>query len=186
MNVGATKPEDYGDYFAWGETQPKSEYYWSTYKWYSGIWLKLTKYCYDTDFYNYGYNGFVDNKTELDLEDDAAYVNWGPMWRMPSKEQIIELINKCTTEWTTKNGVNGRLFTSKINGASLFLPATGRIFGSELDCTGESGQYWARTLSGYSPDTANNLCFGSDELYAGDSLDRYGGRSIRAVREPQN
>ena len=177
MNVGANSPEEYGDYFAWGETTPKSVYDWSTYKWcYSN---RLTKYC---SYSSYGYNDFVDNKTELDLEDDAAYVNWGPGWRMPSLDQIKELINRCDWQWITRNGVNGCLFTSRLNGVSLFLPAAGRIFGSKLGSTGSSGQYWARTKSSEDPNTANNLVI--DPVYepvAGNYLDRDAGRSIRAV-----
>ena len=88
-NVGASKPEEYGDYFAWGETKPKSVYDWDTYKWCKGDdYHQLTKYC---NLSNYGDNGFVDNKTELDPGDDAAYVNWGSKWRMPSLEQMQEL-----------------------------------------------------------------------------------------------
>ena len=83
MNVGANSPEDYGDYFAWGETAPKSVYDWSTYKWCRGLVNTITKYCNSG-----GYNGFVDNKTELDPEDDAATANWGAEWRMPSFEQM--------------------------------------------------------------------------------------------------
>ena len=109
-NVGAVSPEDYGDYFAWGETEPKDFYAWSTYKWCNGSYDTLTKYCTDSKY------GTVDNKTVLDLEDDAAHVNWGGDWRMPTKAEQDELYNNCTWEWTTQNGVNGYKVTSKING----------------------------------------------------------------------
>lgn len=183
MNVGAEAPEDYGDYFAWGETEEKDSYDWSTYKWCNGSKNTLTKYCTKS---SYGYNGFVDNKTELDPEDDAATANWGSGWRMPSLTQIQELVNNCTNEWTTKNGVNGRLFTSNINGASLFLPAAGR-YDDELRDLGTYGNYWLRTL--YSPIFPYNLSFfHSNSVYV-DSFWEDGrsiGQSIRAVRVSQN
>ncbi|MBR5086054.1 MAG: hypothetical protein IKX31_03495, partial [Muribaculaceae bacterium] len=126
-NIGATNPEDFGDYFAWGEIMPKDVYDWSTYMWCNGSNFALTKYNNDS---SHGNNGFVDNKTELDPEDDAATANWGSEWRMPSLEQIQELLNNCTTQWTAINGVNGRLLTSTINGETLFLPANGHLDGS--------------------------------------------------------
>ncbi len=184
MNVGANSPEDYGDYFAWGETTPKDVYGWSTYKWCMGSYTTMTKYCTES---NYGYNGFVDNKTELDPEDDAAYVNWGPEWRMPSLEQIQELKNNCTTEWTTVNGVNGRLFTSNINGASLFLPAAGCRWYSELYDAGSSGGFWARSLVSSYPNDAYYLYFYSGNVgWNYDWYSRFVGQSVRAVRVSQN
>jgi len=178
MNVGANSPEEYGDYFAWGETTPKDYYDWSTYKWCMGSEDTMTKYCTKS---SYGYNGFVDNKTELDPEDDAAYVNWGPDWRMPSLEQIHELMDNCTTLWTTRNGVNGRLFTSNINGASLFLPAAGCRWGSDLDEAG-TGIYWSRTLEdSVYPSDAWILYVDSGSVTWGNYI-RNCGRSVRAVR----
>ena len=186
MNVGANSPEEYGDYFAWGETTPKDVYDWSTYKWCMGSNTTMTKYCTKS---NYGYNGFTDGKTELDPEDDAAYVNWGPEWRMPSLEQIQELLDNCTTQWTTRNGVNGRLFTSNINGASLFLPAAGYQRDGDLYYGGTDGDYWSRTLFFSSPVRAYYLYF-----YSGFYSDTVGwyhyyrcnGSSVRAVRVAQN
>ena len=183
MNVDANSPEEYGDYFAWGETTPKDFYDWSNYMWCNGSSHTLTKYCTRS---NYGYNGFVDNKTELDPEDDAATACWGEMWRMPSKEQQDELCYYCTSEWTPRNGVWGRLLTSNINGASLFLPATGHRWNGELIDAGTYGDYWSRALDIY-PSAALYLNFNSD--YA--NLDywhaeRSGGRSVRAVRVSQN
>ena len=172
MNVGANSPEEYGDYFAWGETTPKDVYSWSTYKWSTGGISTLTKYC--TDSY-WGYNGFVDNKTELDPEDDAATANWGPDWQTPSLEQIQELINNCSTQWTTRNGVTGRLFTSNINGASLFLPA------SDINDAGSWGYYWSRTLYILGQSTAHNLYFDFGNV-GWHYYDRSLGRSVRPVR----
>ena len=182
MNVGANSPEEYGDYFAWGETTPKDVYNWSTYKWCMGGYNMLTKYCTKS---SYGYNGFVDNKTELAPEDDAATANWGPEWRMPSLEQIQELMDNCTTEWTTRNGVKGHLFTSNINGASLFLPAAGNRWDSDLYYAGAYGYYWSRALDSGYPDYAYYLSFGSGyvDWY---SYYRNGGQSVRAVRVVQN
>ena len=182
MNVGASKPEDYGDYFAWGETTPKESYEWDTYAWCNGSYNKLTKYCTNS---SYGYNGFVDNKTELDPEDDAATANWGPEWRMPTSSQIQELIFNCTTEWATMNGVNGRLFISMINGASLFMPTAGNYWDSDLDDAGSWGYYWSCTLD---PDhTYLAYYFYIRSSYVSwNADDRFYGRSVRAVRVSQN
>ena len=176
-NIGAANPEDFGDYFAWGETQPKDIYDWSTYMWCNGSNnFALTKYNNDS---SHGNNGFVDNKTELDPEDDAATANWGSEWRMPSLEQIQELLNNCTTQWTAINGVNGRLLTSIINGETLFLPANGYLDGSTFN--GGWGNYWSRTLdTSFSPQ-AYYLNFGSG-LVRTYSLGRQYGFSVRAVR----
>lgn len=111
----------------------------------------MTKYCTNS---NFGNNGFVDNKTELDPKDDAATANWGSEWRMPSFDQIKELIDECDWQWTTRNGVNGRLATSKHNGASLFLPAAGVRESSDLYNLATYGSYWSRTLYATYPDSA--------------------------------
>ena len=128
-NVGAETAEEYGDYFAWGETQPKDYYYWSTYQYCNGSSSTLTKYCNNS---SNGYNGYTDNLTTLLPEDDAATANWGSDWRMPTNEEWQELYNNTTVTWTTRNGVDGRLFTAS-NGNSLFLPAAGFRNGS-LSC----------------------------------------------------
>ena len=176
-NLGATKPEEYGLYFAWGETQPKENYSWNTYKWCNGSSSTMTKYCNKS---SYGNNGFTDNKTELDLEDDAAYVNWGSDWRMPSKEQQDELRSQCTWTWTQLNGVYGRKVTGP-NGNSIFLPAAGYRYDASLSDAGSWGRYWSRTLH---TDLANDAYYLN--FYSGD-VDwnyyyRYRGRSVRPVR----
>ena len=183
MNVGATKPEEYGDHFAWGETTTKSTYDWSTYKWCEGSSNTMTKYCNDS---SYGYNGFTDDKTELDLEDDAAYVNWGAGWRMPSIDQISELINSSytTTEWITVNDVKGQLITSKRNGKSIFLPAAGARDTSLLYNVGLYGFYRSRTLITSYPRYARYLLFNSNDVVM-DYNSRYRGQSIRPVRASQ-
>ena len=177
-NVGAENPEDYGDYFAWGETTPKENYSWSNYQWCNGTYNTLTKYCTKS---NYGYNGFVDNKTELDSEDDAATANWGPEWCMPSYAQIQELLDNCTTQLTTRNGVNGYLVTSNLNGASFFVPAAGKWLSGGLDVAGSYGYFWSRTLYTDYPYGAYNMGFQASYVtwFNGD---RYNGRSVRAVR----
>ena len=182
-NVGAKFPEDYGDYFAWGETEPKDYYDWSTYKWCNGDEKTLTKYCNKSSF---GYNGFVDNKTELDPEDDAAYVNWGSSWRMPSQEQMQELCDNCTWQWTLLNGVNGYLVTG-VNGYSLFLPAEGRRSDNSLEYVGSYGFYRSRILYN-SPINAYGLIFYFDEeyWYGSDADYRDYGFSVRPVRVSQN
>ncbi|MDY4512770.1 MAG: hypothetical protein SPE10_04900, partial [Paludibacteraceae bacterium] len=97
-NVGASKPEEYGNYYAWGETTTKSTYNWSTYKWCNGSKTTLTKYNTSSSY------GTVDNKTVLELADDAARANWGGAWRMPTDAEWTELRENCTWTWITKNG----------------------------------------------------------------------------------
>ena len=180
-NVGASAPEECGDYFAWGETEPKDMYDWSTYKWCNGYYETLTKYCTKS---SEGYNGFVDNKAELDPEDDAAYVNWGENWRIPTYGQFDELKTKCTWTWTTQNGVNGHLVTGP-NGNSLFLPAAGYRYDSSLHGADLWVYYWSRTLYSSHPDDAYNLYFNSGNVrWSYDN--RKFGFAVRAVRVPQN
>ena len=164
-NVGATTPEGYGDYFAWGETTPKTTYNWSTYRYcvynendenYSG-WNSLTKYCNNAE---YGNNGFTDALTTLEASDDAATANWGSVWRMPTQTELNELKNSCTVTWVTYNGVNGRLFAGP-NGNSIFLPAAGRRYGSELSNAGSYGYYWSSSLYAGGPYGAWYLYFHS-------------------------
>ena len=177
-NVGASVPEDYGYYFAWGETEPKSIYNWYTYKWCNGSWNSMTKYCIDS------YYGSVDNKRELDPEDDAAYVNWGPSWRMPSLEQFRELRDHCTWTWTTRNGVNGQLVTG-LNGNTLFLPAAGYRLEESLYGAGSWGNNWSRTLCPDDSHLAYGLNFNSGDV-SWNSLNRLIGFTVRAVRVSQN
>ena len=179
-NVGANSPEEYGDYFAWGETKPKSTYDWSTYKWCNGSSKTMTKYCTRSD---YGYNGFTDNLTELQPEDDAATANWGSGWQMPSLAQIQELKNSSytTSEWTQLNGVYGRKVTSKSNGNSIFLPAAGYRWYGELEFAGSRGEYWSSSLI---PDEVSRACY---LYFNSDGWDwniyyRSHGQSVRAVR----
>lgn len=185
-NIGANNPEDYGDYFAWGETTlpEDNSYLWTSYKWSnSSNNTSLTKYCNDS---YYGNNGFTDNLTELELSDDAAYVNWGSSWRMPNKEQFDELINSSytTIEWATLNGVNGRKITSKSNGRTLFFPAAGSRYDSSLGGAGSFGYYWSRMLPSDGPYVAWVMCFSSYSVLI-DGNSRSFGLSIRPVRSPE-
>jgi len=179
-NVGAKTPEEYGDYFAWGEIVPKDECNWSTYKYCKGSENTMTKYCYDSD---YGYNGFTDTLTELLPEDDAATANWGSDWQMPSYDQIKELYNSSytTTTWTTQNGKDGRLIKSKSNGNSIFLPAAGGRYDTSLTSAGNWGYYWSRSNETSYNNYAYYLGFKSDKIGWYASY-RYYGFSVRPVR----
>ena len=134
---------------------------------------------YQSDF---GYNGFTDGKTELDPEDDAAYVNWGTSWRMPTMEQQQELSENCSWTCTTMNGVNGQLGTSKRNGNTIFLPAAGYRQDSSLNSAALYGLYWSRTLnpSGSASSSALNFASGNVGWYG--YYFRSSGYTVRAVR----
>ena len=174
-NVGASKPEEYGDYYAWGETEPKRKYSESTYKWCNGSVRTLTKYN------TYSGYGTVDNKTVLDPEDDAARANWGGAWRMPTNDEWTELCNNCTSTETDDyngTGVKGQIVTSNINGNSIFLPAAGYRYDVELLFAGDLDYYWSSSLYGDSPESAWDVYFISDLV---DGYYRYCGQSVRPV-----
>lgn len=175
-NVGATSPVDYGNYFVWGETTPKSSSEWSNYRYCHGGPLQLTKYCSNS---SYGYNGFTDNLTILQPGDDASTANYGG--RTPTREEWQELMDKTTSQWTTQNGVNGRRFTGP-NGNSIFLPAAGYLWGSSLNEAGSYGSYWSSSLVKDNPDYA--FCFRFDSSSLGMLDDsRVDGFPVRAVRQ---
>jgi len=180
-NVGADRPGDFGDYFAWGETAPKDSYSWENYMWCYGYSSTLTKYCTNSSF---GYNGFVDNKAELDPVDDAAYVNWDPSWRMPTYDQLEELRTQCTWTWRIKDGSYGHLITGP-NGNSIFLPAAGYRESEYINYTDTWGDYWTRELApGYS-NLARYLYLG-EQLIGWDGSNRINGYTVRPVRLTQN
>ncbi len=165
-NVGANAPEEYGDYFAWGETEQKNNYDWSTYQWCNGNYTMLTKYNTNTSF------GSVDNKTILEYADDAGRANWGGSWRMPLDYEWRELIDNCTCTWTTQNGVDGLLVNGP-NGNTIFLPAT---------LSTSSGFYWTSSLSWSRQNLAFYLLFRSDVVDIRDNL-RCLGYSVRPVTD---
>ena len=173
-NVGATKPEEYGDYFAWGEVKPKKLYSWETYKYCNGSYNTLTKYNSDSRY------GRVDNKSTLEAQDDAATVNWGGEWRMPTKEEQYELRTKCTWVWTTLNGVNGYKVIGS-NGNSIFLPAAGCMYRRSLSNAGSRGFYWSSSLYTDYPSNAYYVFFLSDHVLWIIFNNRDSGQSVRPV-----
>ena len=171
-NLGATKPSDYGDYYAWGETTPKTDCSWATYKW--GTESNITKY------------NTTDGKTVLDPEDDVATAKLGSPWRMPTKDEINELIGVCTWKWTKKNGVRGHEVKGP-NGKTIFLPAAGTRKVFELLYTGESGFYWSASRASNEINQAFYFDNGYSNITGGNLIharitDRYRGYTVRPVR----
>jgi hypothetical protein len=180
-NVGASSPEDAGDYFAWGETSPtpKPKYDWSTYKYANGAYDKLTKYCNKS---SYGNNGYTDSRTTLEKSDDAAYKNWGEGWCMPTQAQFQELKEKCTWTWTTRNGKNGYEVKGP-NNKSIFLPAAGyKGSDGKPSDVGSRGYFWSSSLYTVYPGFARRLYFYSSDIGLGRWEYRYVGQSVRPVR----
>ena len=183
-NVGANNPEDYGNYYAWGETTPKEVYDMSTYIYCGGDYHSdLTKYCSNSI---YGYNGYTDNLTTLQAMDDAATAALSNGARTPTQNEWKELLNNCFVIWDNQNGVYGFVFTSKSNGNTLFIPAAGLRYESELSDDGRKGFYWSSTLNVSQPQGAKAFVFDWADYdicdgYYGHS--RYNGLSVRAVRQ---
>ncbi len=179
FNLGATKPEEYGDYFSWGETEPKDEYTWVNYKFRRGgdshDNVKFSKYNTKSSY------GQIDNKTVLDPEDDAAAVNLGGSWRMATYAEWDELLTKCTWTWTTQNGVKGYLVTSP-NGNSIFLPAAGYSYDTSLYDVGSSIYYWSSSLNTVNPYNAYNVNFYINRVCLNSHYRSYG-LSVRPVIE---
>ena len=169
-NVGANSPEDYGDYFAWGETNTKAEY------------TEENSLTYGLTMSQLQSQGYIDESGNLTPSHDAATANWGGSWRMPTETELEELDNRCTSTWTTQNGVKGYKVTGP-NGNSIFLPAAGCRYGSSLDYAGKGGFYWSSTPNeSFFSDCALDLYFDSSlqGVYWGN---RDGGRSVRPVTE---
>lgn len=171
--MGAYSPEEYGDYYAWGETEESSNYSWDTYKWCNGTEDSMTKYCVDSSY------GTVDNKSTLDPEDDVAYVKWGGNWRMPTYDEIIELRTNCTWEWTTFNGVKGHMVTAS-NGNSIFFPTTGYRAGTDIYHAGEHSRFWSSSL-GYEGMCASCILGMGEGSGYSDAYYRYLGFPVRPV-----
>ncbi|MCQ2195157.1 MAG: hypothetical protein MJZ28_09450 [Paludibacteraceae bacterium] len=173
FNVGATKPEEYGDSFAWGEIIPKNDYHWNNYKWCNGTADSMTKYCTSSHY------GTVDYKKELEMADDAAAANWGSSWRIPTSSEIQELIDGCTWKWTNSYGgevlgTAGRLGISKKNGNVIFLPFT-----SILPVTRRG--YWSSTLQ--ESTVPYSLYFDEYDIAVGYNGSRCVGHLVRAVSD---
>jgi len=175
-NIGASKPEKYGDYYAWGETETKDYYTWETYKFRtSGD---------SSDNVTFSKYNKVDNKTVLDPEDDVAHVKLGGKWRMPTKAERDALLSQCTRTWTTKNGVNGYEVKSKVNSNSIFLPAAGYRLGKSIYGPGSHGGYWSCSLRSNYPLSASCMDLGSGYVqYDYIQGYRHVGRTVRPVSE---
>lgn len=173
-NVGASSPDESGVFFAWGETSPASEYGWSTYKWCCGSYDTQTKYVSKRGY------GFLDDKTTLEKSDDAARVNWGSTWRLPTATEQEELRKKCIWTWTTEGGKPGYLIKSKVNGNSIFLPASGEREGAGHRGENSLGMYWSSSLSTYDCSDAYYLYFAS-RLIENSQGKRSDGCSVRPV-----
>lgn len=174
-NVGAASPEKYGNFYAWGETEPDAsgEYSWATYKYSNGTYATLKKYNNNKSY------GTVDNKTVLDPEDDAATVNWSYPWRTPTYEEFDELRTQCTWTWKTKNGAYGFQVTGP-NGNSIFFPAAGyRNIGS-LNFAGSYGYYWSSSLDENNPSQTHVLYF-HGTYFGWGTYTRSNGRNVRPV-----
>lgn len=177
MNVGATKPEEYGDYFAWGETAAKTDYSWSTYFDTSDGGSTFTKYA-------------TDKKTVLDLEDDAARQIWKGSWRIPTDAEWTALRDEANFKWDWTDdyegtGIAGQVVISKVSGYegnTIFLPAAGCRYGTSLDYAGSYGYYWSSSLYEYYSDRARGVYFYSEDVRRGYYY-RYRGFSVRPVSE---
>ncbi|MBQ6178962.1 MAG: hypothetical protein IJK32_05530 [Bacteroidales bacterium] len=201
MNVGATKPEEYGNYFAWGETVAKESYSWATYKHMQegqSDWKHITKYTFADSqtegiWYDSEGNFIGDGKTSLkdyDYADDAARQIWKGTWRIPTDAEWTALRNTDNFDWTWTDdyegtGVAGRIVTSKVEGYAgncIFLPAAGYRDGTSLYDAGSYGDYWSSSLNEYDSDCARGVYFDSEEVFRGSSY-RYSGLTVRPVSE---
>ena len=176
-NVGADKPSDAGLYFQWGDVQGHTE---------SQVGKNKQ---FDWDYYKFSINGshsnfskYTTTGAKLDLVDDAANANMGGDWHMPTPEQINELINNTTNTWTTQDGVNGRLFTSKKDASkSIFIPAAGYAWDDLIDLSGSYGGIWSSMSGTHYVDGGQYLRFNSSGVSLGSYGYRYGGLSVRGV-----
>ncbi len=162
-NVGATKPEEFGGYYAWGEIEVKDVYNDESYKYYDNA---------KEEFINIGSNISA-------TAYDVAYVKWGKNWRMPTNKEIGELCNNCSWSWITVNGVSGYQVTGP-NGNSIFLPAAGNCYDAEVYDSGSVGCYWSGTS--YDEDDADYFAFEEGDWWW-DDTERPCGFSVRPVTE---
>lgn len=175
-NIGGAHPEDSGEYFSWGETEPKETYFWPDYLFGNGASHSISKY------------NTTDGKTELDADDDAATARLGSCWQTPTRSQLWELVGGQYTSvvWTMRKGVCGHLITSKENGNSIFLPASGEMVGSSIEGSGTYGKYWSRTLNFGSNTNINDACILQTTLSGCfmSHMSRYEGLCVRPVYVP--
>ena len=175
MNVGASKPSDFGLYFQWGDVRGFTKgqiggdkaFSWPDYK-------------FSIDGSSSNFSKYTTAGESLELADDAANANMGGSWHMPTPEQCQELIDNTTSEWTTQYGVNGRLFTSKKNGKSIFIPAAGNAWDGSVHFRGSVGNVWSSMLSSSNVDNGQYLGFGSGNACLNDG-NRIVGFSVRGV-----
>lgn len=192
-NIGANAPEEAGDLFAWGEVAPKTSFSLSNYSLYKSVTTEpdadgftttysgYTKYVMEADASTYGLQGFYDNLSVLEKEDDAASALWGGLWRIPTWDEIMEIRNQCSWDWVALNGMDGYKVTGT-NGNYIFLPAGGYDDGRK---TGGCGRYWASSLGEYESRTAPCLDFSKWDV-SGYSGNRHYGYSIRPVYKDAN
>ena len=191
-NIGATNGNTaeswYGNYYAWGELQTKTYYNWTdsnnatqNYKYANGTYNTLTKYCNMPD---YGYNGYTDNLKTLELMDDVAHLEFGGDWHMPDSKLLCELMLYTNNEWVENyndiEGLNGRVFTSKVNGNTLFIPAAGSCYGSGFLDVGSFCYLWSSSLHLGDPNNAYYLGFNSNNICM-NYYDRFLGFSVCPV-----
>ena len=178
MNVGASKASDAGLYFQWGDISGYTVDQ-------VGTGEGQKKFATDESDYKFGvypnYSKYTTKGATLDLEDDAAHINMGGAWRMPTPDQIRELLNNTTNTWTTQDGVNGRLFTSKKDGSkSIFIPAAGFVWDGSVQDSGGYGDVWSSVLLADYVSRGQNLFFFSGNVYLGN-YGRCSGLSVRGV-----
>lgn len=183
-NVGASAPEEYGNYYAWGEKETKISYNWSSYAW--GGSTTLTKYCSTSGASYWGGGGEPDNKTQLELDDDTAFAAKGGSWRMPTDAEWTELRNNCEWTWTSNykgTGVAGQIVAGKLPGftdRSIFLPAAGYRMNDDTYSVAELGYYWSSSLCIGAPGNAWYVYFLSGSNSRGSYARSYG-FSVRPV-----
>lgn len=173
LNLGADAPSAAGDYYAFGETEPKEEYFWDNYKYSNGSFDTLTKYCTNPE------SGTVDNKDILESDDDVANVKWGGDWRIPTDAEWTELREECSWKWSTQDGVKGYIVYGT-NGNSIFLPAAGTNNYDGLVGVGVHGGYWSRSIREIFSYSAYCVRFNMDNIFR-VYHNRNRGLSIRAV-----
>lgn len=168
-NVGASVPEEFGDYYAWGETEPKNEY------------TSINSMTYKVPFRKLKKSGIIDDSGTLTKEHDVASTAWGESWRMPTDDEYQELISSCTWNFASFNGVNGYLVTGP-NKKNIFLPAAAFQQGTSVENIGDFGDYWSSTIVKELSGVSCSLGY-SSKSYGRRRYARYAGRTIRPVTE---